>query len=632
MESGPLESNREREGGQARVFKVAWQSSLVLAFPVLFWVLSSLSPWTSTPDRLSWAGGAVILLALWIPAVALTFRGLRNHPISLRHLIQDNPQLWVVALYGILAAHDIGVIPMCDSGAYFRMILEAVQEFNFSPGDSLAAMQLAGHPAQAYAAYMMLGQFLGFGNYSIGNLQTYILHAAEILAFAGITGRLFPGRDRRWERLLATSLFAFTPLVYGLSLTVSPDFAVLAFFCLVIWAALRNYRILAVAFGIMLCFSKEFGALLYAGLVMSTFGVLVPFEALRSVAPRSRALAMTVKKQAPLLIPLALYALYLALGGGVWRLGGVQEAASSAHLFRLEPWTMWDKTIQLFLANFNWVIWWLVGASLLLALMRRLRKARRPLPASGHEIWFVVLGVAIIPFLAANYLFVTWNNARYILPMCLIAVLFLVRALESSVRPMGVRMGALAVCLALFGGSCVRTFDPLLLRVFPTFRFGERQMSFYNSGRTICDLTFYNREYVHYNRLFDHFLAEGAYDPREDEFIFFTGGEWWGMANHNIEYLWTGGQLLGPMYVGPGTLRRSFVSTGNVRLRSTIFVRGASDPSILPAHAYCIEPFWIRELHDLSISEMKDYYHIVREIRVEEDGYSLVGYELVRRE
>lgn len=86
------------------------------------------------------------------------------------------------------------------------------------------------------------------------------------------------------------------------------------------------------------------------------------------------------------------------------------------------------------------------------------------------------------------------------------------------------------------------------------------------------------------------------------------------------------------MYLEPATLRRSFVEAGCLPLRSTIFVRGDSDPSILPAHAYSIEPFWIRKLHDLSVSEMKDYYRVIREIRVEEDGYLLVGYELIRRE
>lgn len=290
MESGVLESNREGKGRQAPVHKVAWQSSLVLTFLVFFWVLASLSTRTAKPDPLAWVVGSVILLLLWVPAVIITIGGLRDHAISLRGLLRENPQLWIAALYLALAVRDIGVIPMCDSGAYFRMVLEAVQQFDFVPGDSLGAMALAGHPAQAYAAYMMLGQFLGFGNYAIANLQMYFLHVVGILAFSGVTSELFRGQGRKWERLLATALFAFTPLVYGLSLTNSPDFAVLAFFCLVLWAVLRGYPILAMASGIMLCFSKEYGAILYAGLVLGVFGVLVPYDACRGVAPRRRLL------------------------------------------------------------------------------------------------------------------------------------------------------------------------------------------------------------------------------------------------------------------------------------------------------------------------------------------------------
>lgn len=631
MGSGVSETKTGGAGRHLLDFDAAWQTALVLTILVLFWALASLSARTAKPDPLAQVVGGVILLLLWVPAVIITIGGLRDRTMSLRGLLRENPQLWIAALYLAVAVRDINQIPMCDNGGYFRMVLDAVQQFDFAPGDSLRAMALAGHPAQAYAAYMMLGQFLGFANFAIANFQMHLLHVVEILAFSGIAGQLFPGQGRRWERLLATALFAFTPLVYGLSLTISPDFAVLAYFCLVVWAVLRGYPILAVASGVMLCFSKEYGAILYAGLVLGIFGVFVPYNACRGVAPRRRLLAMGWKKHLPLLLPLALYSLYLALGGSLWRLSSAQEAASAV-LHQPELWILRDKTIQLFLANFNWLVWGFIGASLPLAFIWHRREAFQPPAASGPGVWFVVLGVAMVPFLLVNYQYVTWSNARYVLPVCLMTILLLVRALESWVRPIPVRVGALAVCLVLFGASCVRTFDPVLLRAFPTFRFGERRMSFYNSVATVCDLTFYNREYVYYNRLFDRFLEEAGYDPREDEFVFFTGSVWAGLANHNIEYMWTGGKLLGPMYIEPQTLRRSFDATGNLRLRSTIFVRGASDPSVLPAHAYCIEPFWIRKLHDLSVSEMKDYYHIVREIRVEEDGYSLIGYELVRRE
>ncbi|MCX6071615.1 MAG: hypothetical protein NTU91_12295 [Chloroflexi bacterium] len=631
MGSKVSETNTHGGGRQFPDFDAAWQAALILTILVLFWGLASVSARTARPDPVARGVGAVILMLLWMPAVIITIRELRDHTVSLRALLRENPQLWIAALYLALAARDVNQIPMCDNGAYFRMVLEAVQLFDFVPGDSLRAMALAGHPAQAYAAYMMLGQFLGFGNFAIANLQMYLLHVVEICCFWGIVGKLFPGRDRRWERLLATALFAFTPLVYGLSLTISPDFAVLTFFCLVLWAVLRKHGTLAVASGVMLCFSKEFGALLYAGLVLGIFGVLVPYDACRGLAPRRRSLAMEWKTHLPLLLPLVLYALYLALGGSLWRLSSAQDAAS-ALLHPLDPWILWDKTIQLFLANFNWSVWGLIGACIPLAFIWRRRKESQPPAPSGPGVWFVVLGVAMVPFLLLNYLLVTWSNARYVLPVCPVAILLLVRALESWVRPIQVRAGALAILLALFGASCFRTLDPVLFRAFSTFTFGEHRMSFYNSMPTICDLTFYNREYVYYNRLFDRFLSEVGYDPEVDEFVFFTGGVWAELANHNFEYLWTGGRLLGPMYVETGTLKRSFLPTGNSLLRSTIYVSGETNPSSLPGHAYLIEPFWMSEQRAISATEMNTFYRVVRVIRVEEDGYSLVGYELARRD
>jgi len=621
-----------RPGKHSPGFEIAWQSALVLSFLTLFWTLAWLSPWTDKSHPLALVGGAVILALLWIPVVAIMIKQGEWRPVSARRLIQDNPQLWIVTVYLILAARDINVIPTCDNGAYFRMVLGAVERFNFVLGDSLAAMKLAGHPAQAYAAYMMLGQFLGFTRFQIANLQMYILHVIGILAFSGIVGQLFPGRARAWERLLATALFAFTPLAYGLSLTVSPDFAVLALLCLVIWAIQRDYAVLAVATGVMLCFTKEAGALLYAGLVLGAFGFLVPYQAWHSPISRARALATRVGKNLYLGLPLLLYAFYIAKDGQLWIFQSAQDLAASTRLLRIEPWNVWDKTVQMFLANFNWLVWGVIGASIPIGFLRNRRGGPQAPGSPRTGPWFVVLGVAIVPFVLVNYIFVTWNNARYVLPVCLFATLFLLKALERLWVQRGLRIEMLAICLVVSGASSFRTFDPLLVRAFTTFRFGEHQMSFYNSTETVCDLTAYNHEYVYYNRLFDRFLAEASFNPAADEFVFFTGDSWADFANHNVEYLWTGGRLLGPLYVDPVSMTRTYAATGNPVLRSTIFVRGESDPSSLPKHAFSIEPFWIQELRDLSVSEMRKYYKVTREIHVEEDGYALVGYELLRTE
>ena len=372
-------------------------------------------------------------------------------------------------------------------------------------------------------------------------------------------------RIDRWERLLGTALFAFTPLVYGLSLTVSPDFAVLAFLCLVIWCVLREYTILAIASGVMLCFTKEAGALLYAGLVLGIFGLLVPYQAWHKPAARWRALASEVWRNLHLLLPLALYAFYIASDGQLWIFSSAQDLASTTRLFPLDPWNVWVKTIQMFLASFNWLVWGLIGVGILVGLLRRRRGAREEQDPSRSGVWFVVLGVAMIPFVLVNYIFLTWNNARYILPVCLFAAIFLPKALEGLWRRRGLRIEMLAICLVLFGVSTFRTVDPFLVRLFTTFRFGEHRMSFYNSEATVCDLSFYNHEFVYYNRLFDRFLAEAGFDPGADEFVFFTGSVWAQLANHNIEYLWTGGQMLGPLYVDPASMTRTYDATGTSR-------------------------------------------------------------------
>lgn len=121
MNSGVSETLRESQTKQSRGFEIAWHSALVLSFLTLFWALASLSPWTDKSDPLALVGGAVILVLLWVPAKALTIRWRERLPVSPRRLLHDNPQLWIVALYLILAVRDLNVLPTCDHGAYSEL-------------------------------------------------------------------------------------------------------------------------------------------------------------------------------------------------------------------------------------------------------------------------------------------------------------------------------------------------------------------------------------------------------------------------------------------------------------------------------------------------------------------------------
>lgn len=631
MQSDSPNALHPTEQRHMQIYAVAWQSTIVLSFLGVFWGLAWISPWTDKSQRSTVIGGAVILALLWVLAVVLTLRTRERRPLSVRRFIRENPQIWIVAVYLLLSARDITVIPMCDNGAYFKSILDAVRRFNFGLGDNLTAMKLNGHPAQGFAAYMMLGQFVDYTAFQIANIQTRILFVAGVLGFSGIVNYLFPGRGYRFERLLATALFAFTPLVYGLSLTISPDFGVLVFLCLTLYCIMRRHSVLAAAFGVMLCFTKEAGALLYASLLVGIFAIKLPYLALRGTGPRIRNFATSVLRHLHLAIPLVLYAAYLVVDGQLWIFSGPQAVVARIGSAPIDSSTVYDKSVQIFLANFNWLVWGMIGLGLLAWFYRRWRRQLNTPATPDQGVWFVLLAFTLIPFTLVNYAFVTWNNARYILPISLFVILFLIKALQSSLPSARLRLGLLSICLGLFFISCFRTIDPLLLRLFTTFRFGDHRMSFYNSQATVCDLSFYNREYVYYNRLFDQFLRESRFDPTQDEFVFFTQDVYWSLANHNIAYLWTGNNVTGPLYVDRRTLARTYDAVGNPGLKSSIFVRGSIDESQLPLHAYSIQLFWIRKLRDLSDKEMRDYYDVVREIHVEEDGYSLDGYELTRR-
>lgn len=609
-------------------YKIALQCTIVLTFLTLFWTLASLSPYTDKSFPVNLITGEIVLILLWVLSVVLTLKANGRSSIDLRSLVHAHPEIWVVAVYLVLSCWDIKVFPMCDNGAYFKSVLDAVHHFNFVLGDSLKAMKLYGHPAYGYAAYMMLGQFLGYGNFVVANVQVRLLSAAAILAFAGIVGTLFPDPSRRWPRVLITALFAFIPLVYGVSLTISTDHAVLVFLCLTICFYMLDAPVLALASGVMLCFSKEAGALLYGSLVVSLYAILLPYQARNGSGSRLKGFVKNAVKNSYLLIPLALFAIYIFVDGQLWMFNNPHDLLqSSTNFIAVKYSTSYDKTVQIFLANFNWVIWGLIGLGLLIGAYRLLGKKTRPGRMSEQGVWLIVLGLTLVPFLLVNYILNTWNNPRYIVPISLFAMLFLMKAIETIGQRVLIRTGVLTVSLVLLFASCFKTFDPVLFHFFPTFNFGDHRMSFYNSQRTLCDLTLYDREFVYYNRLFDRFLQQSHLNPAADEFVFFTDDY---LLSHNIAYEWTGTDWTGTLYINPGSMTRTYDPKGNLPLRAQIFPSaGPPDVSSLPAHAFTVRTFWRESLQKQADATIQKYYRIVRQIHVDEDGYTLDGYELV---
>jgi hypothetical protein len=605
-------------------FSIAWQIAVVLTFLVLFWTLASISPYTVKTFRFNLIAGEIVLILLWVFSLVFTFRLRQPGSIHFRHWVLDHPQIWVVAIYLALSSLDLGVLPMCDNGAYFKSVLDAVRNFNFVLGDSLKAMKLYGHPAYAYAAYMMLGQFLDYGNFVVANVQVRLLSASAILAFAGIVEYLFPGQERRWTRLLITALFSFIPLVYGVSLTVSTDHAVLVFLCLTIWFYVLDAPILTLASGVMLCFSKEAGALLYGSWVVGLYAVLLPYR----TRGEMKSFLKKALENSYVWVPLALFAIYLMVDGQLWMFNNPHDLLqNSSNFISLSSSTAYDKTVQIFLANFNWVIWGLIGLGLITGIQLLMDKKNRPWRMSEQSAWFLVFILTLAPFFVANYLLNTWNNPRYLVPLCLFEMLFLLKAVETIWQRFLLRTGVLAVSLVLLFASCFKTFDPVLFQLFPTFEFGDHRMSFYNSQRTLCDLTLYDREFVYYNRLFDRFLQASHMNPTVDSFVFFTDDY---LLSHNIAYEWTGTDWTGTLYINPETMTRTYNPQGNFPLRFQIFpTEGPVNASSLPSHAFTIQTFWRQSLQNEADATIQKYYRVVRQIHVDEDGYTLDGYELM---
>ena len=616
--------------GTRLTFKYLWQWLAILTYFTLFWTLAIISPYTDKSNSLLMVVGEIVLLITWAACGMVTFIKRDNIRINFWALVFDYPQLWVAMVYLVISARDIAIIPMCDNAIYFKNFLNAILKFDFLPGPSFGAMISSGHPTLGYASYMMLGQFVDYANSTVLNLQTRILTVIGILSFAGIINKLFTGKFLKVDRFLITSLYAFTPLIYGMSLTPSADYAVLIFLCVLVYLYIQGDTILAIFVGLMLVFSKEVGVLLYASFIASLFVVLFPYQVWNDQGKfRLKRYLVKALRNSYLAIPLLFFLVYILTYHQLWNYKSFQGLSEIPTALSFQPGTFYEKSIQIFLANFNWVVWGIVILGIGIGIVRRWRGVTLILQPETIA-WVLVLVVTLIPFLVVNFSFQTWDNPRYNVPVIFFELIFLVTVLViTRIKPLW-RSGILGGILVLFLLGCFRTVDPILLHFFPTFRVGEHRISFYNSVHTVCDLTLYNGEYVYYyDRLFDLFLQQTKFHPQQDHFIFMSNDP---LIVHNISFLWTGNDATGDLYIDPQTLTRTYQAENNIRLSSKVYQGADSiDITSLPVHAYTFQIFWKPPKRPGLENLLNTYYKMVRKITIEDNGYSLDGYELVLR-
>jgi hypothetical protein len=130
----------------------------------------------------------------------------------------------------------------------------------------------------------------------------------------------------------------------------------------------------------------------------------------------------------------------------------------------------------LFVLGFLWLLSLPVLVDLAVGGWRFVRRLpRRDLSGGDTEVLLLLSWLAVATvYLLTRY--VTYANARYMLPAYPLVLLLALAALLRLGVPGGWRVGGLAAVVALLGVSAVRTVDPVSRALWGTFQVGEHQL------------------------------------------------------------------------------------------------------------------------------------------------------------
>jgi hypothetical protein len=386
------------------------------------------------------------------------------------------PVASIAAIFVGLLLSRADFVPIFDGRIYADCVVDAAQS-HLAP----SKLQCAGHPDYAFMLLTALPQLVRPASFVPMLCAAALLGVVGICAFGAALGVLFPGPERRHERWLLTAAMAFNPVIVASFVNVNPDDGVLAFFLVCIWATVSRREGVLVASGVMLCFCKEGGALLYALLV----GVHLWLDASRApggLREKLGALRPAIRLSAPLVAFAGALAARTVFSQPVlWKgesHGGESHGAVWAQLlsFQIDDPAFHQYLAGIFATHFQWMAALVVAPYLATALARRLLllpDADASSDAARGRTFAAVTFVATLYLLTRYH---TYADPRYWMPVYPALLLVLAPAMEWAVRAAIVRRVALGAFILLVALSNFATFDPVAKRVLGTFPFGRHRM------------------------------------------------------------------------------------------------------------------------------------------------------------
>jgi hypothetical protein len=412
--------------------------------------------------------------------------------------------LVVFATIVLLQSH---YIPIWDSWIYANCVLDAAAH-----PFRLERYRCAEHFSHVYMFLLAIPQWLGIREVPGILCLNALLGMGAILAFYAAARSVFTGARYRMDCALLAAVFAVHPVFLASAVFVNVDYGVLVFTLITLACLLRGRTWASGVCGLALVFSKEVGVLVYAVLVSVSLVFAGGWRPLALAQKLVRALRLL-----PLALPLVVAAIYVcwlrSRAAPFW--GSLSLRLILEQLTTVKPMAPDTRATLagIFLLSFSWIPTAFIAADLIArTILWSLHRSAR-FPEEVHRknlslvLWTAVLATFFLTRLRSS---VSVRYYAVLYPLLLTA--FAAALVRLSLRP-ALRRILLGSLMALFLASAFRTVDPISMRTYGTFRFGEHKMLGMTSINHECcghglDQLVYNLEFIRVHEAIDEVLSQ----------------------------------------------------------------------------------------------------------------------------
>lgn len=392
----------------------------------------------------------------------------------------------ILFVYAILSIQNFGVWFKVDSYSYYNSVVENLNTWDFTL-NTLSSFEMGGHISYIYSMILTIGQYIWPASGNGVQLINLILSEIMIALFYAICVQLFRDRLGKIEISLLSAVFAFAPLMFGISYLVSTDFPLMFFFVLLVFACIYEQRITFLFAALGICFSKETGIILLAAFL---FGKLVSDVAqAREKKKLWSVIGTYFRRDITIIYPAVFLFLVTILFGNSGWVTNLKEMLLSGNLQETSDLlenqvTKWHyyiyKIEEMCLINYMWLVSLVIAIAIVCCVVRRVRRKKIQPVTDGffetHRNIIIPLMISYACFIAINFLYFAYVHYRYVQLILFFNIIFLGIALCQISLHIYLRRTLLLIIGLLFFASSYINFDPVTYVLLPQFNAGNGTM------------------------------------------------------------------------------------------------------------------------------------------------------------